>query len=194
MGEHGRGLSEYLNVDRKEIDMICGSLEWGVGSIGGFCVGTTYIVDHQVLSGLGYCFSASAPPLLTQAAITALDRFEREPSIFEELRNTSKKLQEKLNQLSSFELNSHPLSPVKHLYLKVQRDRDTEASLIRQIIDACFEKHLALVNAEYLVDREYKCPRSSIRLISNRLLTDDDIEFVFNTLENVSSRILTQLS
>lgn len=33
--------------------MICGSLEWAVGSIGGFCVGTTYITDHQVLSGLG---------------------------------------------------------------------------------------------------------------------------------------------
>lgn len=42
----------------------------------------------------GYCFSASAPPLLTQAAITALDRFEREPSIFEELRTTSKLLDE----------------------------------------------------------------------------------------------------
>lgn len=73
LGKHGRGLSEYLNVDvsplnfsikchfhvspfnlkRSEIDMICGTLEWGVGSIGGFCVGTTYITDHQVLSGLG---------------------------------------------------------------------------------------------------------------------------------------------
>lgn len=36
--------------------MICGTLEWGVGSIGGFCVGSTYIIDHQVLSGLGKSF------------------------------------------------------------------------------------------------------------------------------------------
>lgn len=53
------------------------------------------------------------------------------------------------------------------------------------------ENNLAVVNAEYLVDREYpKCPRASIRLTSNRLLTDDDIDIVFNTLENVSKRIL----
>lgn len=84
----------HFHFQRKEIDMICGCLEWGVATIGGFCVGTTYIVDHQVLSGLGYCFSASAPPLLTHAATNAIDRFEKEPTIFEELRNCSKKLHE----------------------------------------------------------------------------------------------------
>lgn len=111
-----------------------------------------------------------------------------------------------------FTLTSDPLSPVKHLYLKIESDRDTETSLIRQIVDAvsptfqrshldkhllfffigqCVERNLALVNAEYLVDREYKCPRSSIRLTSNRLLTDDDIEFAFKTLQIVSESILT---
>lgn len=119
----------------------------------------------------------------------------------------------KLTELSWFELNSHPLSPVKHLYLKNRSDRDTETSLIGQIVDAvsfhlfvkwfpifktlisislqCVENNLAVVNAEYLVDREHKCPRSSIRVTSNRLLTNDDIEFAFNTLETVSNRILT---
>lgn len=70
---------------RTEVDLICSSLENAVGSIGGFSVGSTFIVDHQRLSGLGYCFSASAPPLLAQAAITALDHFEREPTMFQEL-------------------------------------------------------------------------------------------------------------
>ncbi|KAJ6648611.1 Serine palmitoyltransferase 1 [Pseudolycoriella hygida] len=177
---------------RSEIDMICGTLEYGVASIGGFCIGSTYIIDHQVLSGLGYCFSASAPPLLTQAAISALDRFEEQPVIFEELRCISKKLDAKMHQFSMFELAGDPLSPVKHLYLKEQFDRDTEMSLISQIVGACVENNLAVVNAEYLVDREFpKCPRSSIRITSNRLLTDDDIEFVFNTLESVSKKVLS---
>ena len=30
-----------------------------LASIGGFCAGDREIVDHQRLSGLGYCFSAS---------------------------------------------------------------------------------------------------------------------------------------
>ena len=40
--------------------------------MGGFCAGEREIVDHQRLSGLGYCFSASLPPLLATAALGAL--------------------------------------------------------------------------------------------------------------------------
>lgn len=69
-------------------------MENAVGSIGGFCVGSTFIVDHQRLSGLGYCFSASAPPLLAQAAIESLNYFEKRPEIFDELSVVSKKLNE----------------------------------------------------------------------------------------------------
>lgn len=65
--------------------MICSSLENAVASIGGFVVGSTFIVEHQRLSGLGYCFSASAPPLLAQAAISALDHFEKDPNMFTQL-------------------------------------------------------------------------------------------------------------
>lgn len=63
-----------------------------MGSIGGFAVGTQFIVEHQRLSGLGYCFSASAPPLLAQAAITALDLFESKPEMFKQLNDCCEKL------------------------------------------------------------------------------------------------------
>lgn len=43
-----------------------------LASTGGFCVGTREIVDHQRLSGLGYCFSAALPPYLATAAIGSL--------------------------------------------------------------------------------------------------------------------------
>lgn len=88
-------LIEYIfQLQRDDVDLICSSLENAIGSIGGFSVGTTFIVDHQRLSGLGYCFSASAPPLLVQAAISALDQFEKHPEIFDELNDKCKKLNE----------------------------------------------------------------------------------------------------
>ena len=31
-----------------EIDLMCASLENAVGTIGGFCAGKAYVVDHQV--------------------------------------------------------------------------------------------------------------------------------------------------
>ena len=41
--------------------------------------GTSYVVDHQILAGLGYTFSASLPPLLAAAVTTALDMIDSDP-------------------------------------------------------------------------------------------------------------------
>lgn len=41
----------------------------------------------------GYCFSASLPPLLAQACISALDRFQSHPEMFVEIRKVSQELQ-----------------------------------------------------------------------------------------------------
>lgn len=113
IGRNGRGLTEFLNVDvnylplffnwntiwyfniflqKTEVDLISGSLESGIGSIGGFCVGTHFIIEHQRLSGLGYCFSASAPPLHAQAAVTAIESFEKHPEMFEQLNKVAEKV------------------------------------------------------------------------------------------------------
>ena len=51
-------------------------MEMSLGSVGGFCVGSSFVVQHQVLSGQGYCFSASLPPLLAVSAIEALNIIE----------------------------------------------------------------------------------------------------------------------
>ncbi len=51
-------------------------MEMALGSVGGFCVGSSFVVQHQVLSGQGYCFSASLPPLLAVSAIEALNIME----------------------------------------------------------------------------------------------------------------------
>ncbi|XP_017469678.1 PREDICTED: serine palmitoyltransferase 1 isoform X2 [Rhagoletis zephyria] len=88
LGKTGHGLTEHFNVDLIEVDLIMAGMENSLATIGGFCVGSHFIVEHQRLSGLGYCFSASLPPLLTQAAISALDRFESQPKMFTELQRT----------------------------------------------------------------------------------------------------------
>ena len=53
LGKKGRGLTEHFNVPISDVDLIVGSLEHSFSSIGGFCVGSHFIVEHQRLSGLG---------------------------------------------------------------------------------------------------------------------------------------------
>lgn len=71
----------------------------------------------------GYCFSASLPPLLSAAAIKALDRIEKHPEMLETLRERSISLHQRIcdSELHKFfTLKADELSPLKHLYLKDQ--------------------------------------------------------------------------
>ena len=57
-----------------DVDVVIATLGGALASVGGFCAASREIVDHQRLSGAGYCFSASLPPFLAVAAGEALAR------------------------------------------------------------------------------------------------------------------------
>lgn len=86
------GITEHFGVDSYDIDMIMVSLENGIATTGGFCCGRSFVVGHQRLSGLGYCFSASLPPLLATAAKQALKIIDEEPERVQRLNKISKQL------------------------------------------------------------------------------------------------------
>ena len=69
-----------------------------MASVGGFCAGKSYIVDHQRLSGLGYCFSASVPPMMASAAIESLKEMEKDHHMFIQLRSNACHLREQLRE------------------------------------------------------------------------------------------------
>ena len=54
-------------------------MEYSLASTGGFCCGRAYLIDHQCLSGQGYVFSASLPPLLARAASEGLKLMDEDP-------------------------------------------------------------------------------------------------------------------
>ncbi|KAM6033323.1 LOW QUALITY PROTEIN: serine palmitoyltransferase 1 [Chlamydotis macqueenii] len=79
LGEHGREIMEHFRININDIGLISANMEDSLASIGGFCCGRSLIIDHQ-LSGQGYCFPASLPPLLAAVAIEALNITEDNPS------------------------------------------------------------------------------------------------------------------
>ena len=124
------------------IDLIMGSMENAISSVGGFCVGSTYVVDHQRLSGQGYCFSASLPPMLAAAAITAIDTMEKQTEIFLELNNVCRKMHAHLSELRRFRVGGHKDSPVKHLYLKESSEcTKNDEKLLRDITAEVWHYH-----------------------------------------------------
>ncbi|KAH8354022.1 hypothetical protein KR067_012120 [Drosophila pandora] len=191
LGKGGRGVTEHFNVDRDEVDLISAGMEGSMGTIGGFCVGSHFIAEHQRLSGLGYIFSASLPPMLTQAAISALNRFEQNPEIFEQLQSKAKSLHQKFSNFSKLRLRGDALSPVKHLYLAEPAENfEAELKLLTELADKCISQGVAIVQAAYLQNRERVPVRPSIRIAVNRLLDDADITSAFEVIEKVSQSLL----
>lgn len=123
LGKHGRGVTEHFNIPVTEIDHISGSLENAIGAYGGFCCGTSFIVDHQRLSGLGYCFSASLPPLQAAIALGAIDIIENSGELQDKLRSNCELFHSLLSQCDKIEIGGVMISPVKHLRFK-DRSRD----------------------------------------------------------------------
>lgn len=119
LGATGRGLSEHFNVPPMEVDVTTFTLETVLASCGGVCVGSRDIVDHQRLSGAGYCFSASSAPFLAAAAREALSIMQSRPELREKLIRNVHKLRADLSKIPQLQLVSHDDTPVIHLALAV---------------------------------------------------------------------------
>jgi serine palmitoyltransferase len=121
LGATGRGTPELLGIPTSEIDLYVGSLEHALGSVGGFCAGTAPMVSHQVLSGSGYCFSASLPAYATCAALEALRvidaRPERNRNLAAAATAMSAALQTGVGSVAHVELLSDAASPIAHVRL-----------------------------------------------------------------------------
>ena len=77
LGKNGKGSLEHANLKPMvHCEILTFSLENALGSVGGMTVGSEEVVDHQRLSGAGYCFSASAPPFLSKVCLASVRRLE----------------------------------------------------------------------------------------------------------------------
>lgn len=77
LGTTGRGTLERFGLRPMiHAEIVTFSLEYSLGSVGGMTVGCEEVVDHQRLSGAGYCFSASAPPFLSKVCLASIRRIE----------------------------------------------------------------------------------------------------------------------
>lgn len=153
-------------------------------------MGTSFVIEHQRLSGLGYCFSASLPPLLTSAAITSLDIMKNNPQIFKSLKDNCIAIDNGLRDSRCLECPSFPESPVKHVYLKEKLDRSVEEKLLSEISERCIENNLAVITPVYL-EAERDLPRPSLRLCVSTLLNESDIDFALNVLKKCAEEVLS---
>ncbi|XP_071509809.1 serine palmitoyltransferase 1-like [Diadema antillarum] len=193
LGKTGRGVTEHAGVDITDIDLISVSMEAALGTLGGFCLGSRYVVDHQRLSGLGYCFSASLPPMLATAALTALDLTQEEADIFDRLRSKSEFVHHQLSGLPGYRLDGDIISPIKHLRLEeTSGDWGQDLAILERIVDRALDEGVVLTVARYLEEEEAFLPPPSIRVAVNVTLTDDQLTKVTSVIRTQAAMVLRE--
>ncbi|PVD22741.1 hypothetical protein C0Q70_15997 [Pomacea canaliculata] len=177
LGANGRGVTEHFEIPIDNIELIAASLENSMASIGGFCCGKKFIIDHQRLSGSGYCFSASQPPMVAVAATTALKLMEKNPHLLLTLRENCQRVHEAVKQIDGVEVRGDPISPIQHLQLtEPAADRDLDLRMLQMVQDMSISQGVAITVARYLENEEHLLPQPSIRLSVSAHLTAEDID------------------
>jgi serine palmitoyltransferase len=182
IGSRGAGLTDLFDIPAADVDFIVGSMANSLCSSGGFCAGSAEIVDHQRLSGLAYCFSASIPAMLAVSASEAINIIKDNPAHLVELAERGRHFRQVLahksvepfvdlfsgdldNPAPFFHIRAKPSFLEAHLLdNETEISRDDEEYLLQDVVDECAYNGVLVSRAKYVVDQERHCPRPSIKV------------------------------
>mmetsp|Transcript_49732 Transcript_49732/g.120553 ORF Transcript_49732/g.120553 Transcript_49732/m.120553 type:complete len:650 (-) Transcript_49732:166-2115(-) len=197
LGKTGRGaLEEHGKRPMHDAEIITIALENSLGSIGGVTVGNEEVVDHQRLSGAGYCFSASAPPFTASAAIASLKVMEERPGLVANLQSNVRymyqQLEEKLTtSLPKLIVTSDPRSPI--VVLQLEHESVYEAAVMKGIMQECLKRGIAVVATGQDASSHLRTELAPcIRMTVSAVHTHDDIDKSVAALVDSSDLVLSQ--
>ena len=79
MGNNGRGIAEFFDIDPKHVDIWMGTISKSLGSGGGYLAGSRELIDYLGLTTPAFVFSTACSPPNTAAALAALQTLQAEP-------------------------------------------------------------------------------------------------------------------
>jgi glycine C-acetyltransferase len=112
MGKSGSGTAEHFELDG-EVDITMGTFSKTFAVTGGFVAASKSIINYLRFFARSYMFSASLSPTVVASVLAALDVMEKEPELYQKLRDNINYTAACLNQLD-FPANSlTPIFPLR---------------------------------------------------------------------------------
>ncbi len=90
LGATGRGIGEYFQVDRKDVDVWMGTLSKTFGSCGGYIGGCKELVEYLKYTAPGFVYSVGISPPSAAAALASCRLLAAEPERVARLRNRAR--------------------------------------------------------------------------------------------------------
>ncbi|KAJ2777178.1 serine palmitoyltransferase component [Coemansia javaensis] len=204
LGKRGAGLTDHYSIDPHEVDLLIGALCNAIGASGGFCCADKDLVEHQRLSGAGYCFSASMPGILTVAAADAIQALETNPDEYlSALRENATLLRTLLKRIPNLQVDGAATSPLIHIRLAPEalvRMRRTGGTWTKEDIDRVLiemteeaqKDGVLLTRATYVDEHERILPNPSIRICVSAAHTRKEIEKCASAVKSAVSRVTSK--
>jgi 8-amino-7-oxononanoate synthase len=79
IGVTGRGIGQYHDVDRRDVDLWMGTLSKSFGSCGGYISGCPEVVEYLKYTAPGFVYSVGLSPPNTAAALASLRLLDAQP-------------------------------------------------------------------------------------------------------------------
>lgn len=191
LGKTGRGALEHFNMRHMyDAEIVTIALENSIGSIGGVTVGNEEVVDHQRLSGAGYCFSASAPPFTASAAVAAIEHMESSVDSIEKLQANINFMYGCLEKaLTKLVVTSDELSPI--IILQLPNESEYESDIVKSIMQECLSQGIAIVSTGQDACGHLRTELApALRITVSALHTEVDIKTAVNVLEASSKEVI----
>ncbi|KAJ4715074.1 long chain base biosynthesis protein 1-like [Melia azedarach] len=191
LGRSGRGLTEHCGVSVDKIDLVTAAMGHALASEGGFCTGSARVIDHQRLSSSGYVFSASLPPYLASAAITAIDVLEENPALITKLKKNIGIIWKGLSDVRGLSIASNPESPI--VFLRLEKSTGSvknDLRLLEDIADRALKEDCVFVvtSKRSMLD---KCRLPvGIRLFISAAHSESDLVKACESLKRLSALFL----
>ncbi|KAH8102135.1 serine palmitoyltransferase [Cristinia sonorae] len=212
IGRTGRGLTELYNVPATQVDMLVGSVANGLAAGGGFCAGSSIVVNHQRINGTSFVFSAAMPAMLAVAASEGINILRNTPSILTSLQENIRAIHSVLDKVDCITIPSHPASATIHLWVRLpspthlsptapvssgkpsnplsviprdpmQFDYDLEEKLLQDIVEEALAQGVMITRAKTLRGQELTEVRPSIRIAVTSALSKKDCEKAANVVK-----------
>jgi len=81
LGRSGRGICEHFGIDPARVDLLMGTLSKSFGSCGGYVAAARELVTYLKYTAPGFVYSVGLSPANSAAALAAIRRVERDPSV-----------------------------------------------------------------------------------------------------------------
>jgi len=204
LGATGKGTLEHFGLPIDSFDAVCAAMDNALGSVGGFCVGNHMVVDHQRLSGAGYCFSASSPPYTSTASLHSLAIMRAQPELTTQLQAKAVRVRKALanvhRKLVVLGGKDSEQSPVIHLALspatkpsRGQPVNPSDRALLEALHEALLSSSSPIVcSVPEFIPADHAARLPTLRISLSVQHTDADLDALVKAITQAAQEVLSK--